>query len=39
VRLQAGMPVEIYLEGEVRTPLRYLLEPVTEVLRHAGRER
>ncbi|MEY4751703.1 MAG: hypothetical protein RIQ60_3917 [Pseudomonadota bacterium] len=39
VRLQAGMPAEIYLQGEVRTPLRYLVEPVLEALRHAGRER
>jgi HlyD family type I secretion membrane fusion protein len=39
VRLQAGMPAEIYLQGEVRTPLRYLIEPVLEALRHAGRER
>jgi HlyD family type I secretion membrane fusion protein len=39
VRLQAGMPTEIYLQGEVRTPLRYLVEPVLEALRHAGRER
>ncbi|MFM2067524.1 MAG: hypothetical protein RLZZ584_2433 [Pseudomonadota bacterium] len=39
VRLQAGMPAEIYLQGEVRTPLRYLVEPVLEALRRAGRER
>jgi protein involved in polysaccharide export with SLBB domain len=39
VRLQAGMPAEIYLQGEVRTPLRYLIEPVLDALRHAGRER
>ncbi|MFM2119643.1 MAG: hypothetical protein RL722_1111 [Pseudomonadota bacterium] len=39
VRLQAGMPAEIYLQGEVRTPLRYLVEPVMEALNRAGRER
>lgn len=36
--LTAGMPAELYIEGEQRTPLRYLLEPVTQALRHAGRE-
>ena len=39
VKLQAGMPAEVYLKGEERTPLQYLLEPVTQVLRRAGRER
>jgi HlyD family type I secretion membrane fusion protein len=39
VKLQAGMPAEVYIRGEQRTPLQYLLEPVTQVLRHAGRER
>jgi epimerase transport system membrane fusion protein len=39
VRLQAGMPAEVYVKGEERTPLQYLVEPVTQVLRHAGRER
>jgi len=39
MKLQAGMPAEVYLKGEERTPLRYLLEPVTQVLRRAGRER
>lgn len=38
VKLQAGMPAEVYLKGEDRTPLQYLLEPVTQVLRRAGRE-
>jgi HlyD family secretion protein len=36
--LQAGMPAEVYLEGETVTPLQYLLEPITSVLRKAGRE-
>ena len=39
IKLQAGMPAEVYLEGEQRTALQYLVEPVTQVLRHAGRER
>ena len=39
VRLQAGMPAEVFITGEVRTPLQYLVEPVTQVLRRAGRER
>ena len=39
VKLQAGMPADVYITGEERTPLQYLLEPVTQVLRRAGRER
>ena len=39
VKLQAGMPAEVYIKGEDRTALQYLVEPVTQVLRHAGRER
>jgi epimerase transport system membrane fusion protein len=39
VKLQAGMPAEVYIRGEQRTPLQYLTEPVTQVLRHAARER
>ncbi len=38
VKLQAGMPAEVYIRGEQRTPLQYLAEPVTQVLRRAGRE-
>lgn len=38
-KLQAGMPAEVYIGGEQRTPLQYLLEPVTQALRHAARER
>ncbi len=37
--LQAGMPAEVFIEGEQRTPLQYLVEPVLQVMRHAGRER
>jgi epimerase transport system membrane fusion protein len=39
LKLQAGMPVEVYITGESRTPLEYLLEPVTQVLGRAARER
>ena len=39
MKLQAGMPAEVYIKGEQRTPLQYLAEPVTQVLRRAGRER
>lgn len=39
VKLQAGMPADVYITGEERTPLQYLVEPVTQVLRRAGRER
>ncbi len=39
MKLLAGMPAEIYIEGGERTPLEFLLEPVTQVLRRAARER
>ena len=32
------MPAEVYVKGEERTPLQYLTEPVTQVMRRAGRE-
>lgn len=38
LKLQAGMPAEVYIKGEERTPLQYLAEPVTQVMRRAGRE-
>lgn len=38
LRLQAGMPAEAYIQGEERTVLQYLAEPLTLVLRRAGRE-
>jgi HlyD family type I secretion membrane fusion protein len=37
--LQAGMPAEVFIEGESRTVLQYLLEPLTLMLKRAGRER
>lgn len=39
LRLQAGMPAEVYIKGEERTPLAYLAEPVTQLLSRAARER
>ncbi|VWX62299.1 HlyD family secretion protein [Burkholderiales bacterium 8X] len=39
LKLQAGMPAEVYITGETRTPLAYLLEPLTQVLRRGARER
>ncbi len=39
LKVQAGMPAEVYIKGQERTPLQYLAEPVTQVLRRAGRER
>jgi len=33
------MPAEIYLQGDERTALQYLLEPITQLLRRAARER
>jgi hypothetical protein len=39
LQLQAGMPAEVYLEGNERTPLQYLLEPITLLMQRAGRER
>jgi HlyD family type I secretion membrane fusion protein len=39
IELRAGMPAEVYITGRERTPLQYLLEPVTDVARRAGRER
>jgi HlyD family type I secretion membrane fusion protein len=38
LKLLAGMPAEVYLKGEERTLLQYLLEPVTIAMRRAGRE-
>jgi HlyD family type I secretion membrane fusion protein len=38
-KLQAGMPVEVYVNGEDRTVMQYLLEPLTQLMRRAGRER
>ncbi len=37
--LRAGLPVEVYLPGERRSALEYLLEPITDVMRRGARER
>ncbi|WBY02419.1 HlyD family type I secretion periplasmic adaptor subunit [Ramlibacter tataouinensis] len=39
LKLQAGMPAEVFLPGDSRTPLRYLLEPIADSMRRAARER
>jgi HlyD family type I secretion membrane fusion protein len=38
LKIQAGMPAEVYVKGEERTALQYLLEPLTQVMRRAARE-
>lgn len=38
LRLQAGMPAEVYIEGQKQTALQYLAEPITSTLRRAGRQ-
>lgn len=39
ITLQAGMPAEVFIQGQERTPLQFLLEPVTILLSRAARER
>lgn len=39
LKLLAGMPAEVYIDGGQRTPLQYMLEPVTQVLSRGARER
>lgn len=39
LKLQAGMPAEVFLQGDRRTPLQYLLEPLSDSMRRAARER
>lgn len=38
LKLQAGMPAEVYIEGAQQTPLQYLIEPITSTVRRAGRQ-
>jgi HlyD family type I secretion membrane fusion protein len=38
VQLYPGMPAEIFIRTHDRTALQYLLEPITNTLRRAGRE-
>jgi HlyD family secretion protein len=39
LKLLAGMPAEVYIKGGERTAIEYLVEPITQVLRRAARER
>jgi epimerase transport system membrane fusion protein len=39
LKLLAGMPAEVFIEGQERTPLQYLIEPISQTLRRAARER
>lgn len=38
LKLQAGMPAEVYIEGSKQTALQYLTEPITSTIRRAGRQ-
>ncbi|MBI2320476.1 MAG: HlyD family type I secretion periplasmic adaptor subunit [Betaproteobacteria bacterium] len=38
LKLQAGMPAEVYIEGTQQTPLQYIVEPLTSTIRRAGRQ-
>lgn len=38
IKLQAGMPAEVYIEGSRQTTLQYLAEPITTTLRRAARQ-
>jgi epimerase transport system membrane fusion protein len=38
LKLQAGMPAEVYIEGVKRTPLEYVIEPVAATIRKAGKQ-
>jgi HlyD family type I secretion membrane fusion protein len=38
LKLQAGMPAEIFVKTSARTPLQYLLDPVTGYLQRSFRE-
>jgi membrane fusion protein, epimerase transport system len=38
LKLQAGMPAEVYLDGGTQTALQYMVEPITSVWRKAGRQ-
>ncbi|MEM0989320.1 MAG: HlyD family type I secretion periplasmic adaptor subunit [Pseudomonadota bacterium] len=37
-RLVAGMPVEVFVQTEKRTPLNYLMRPITDYFYRAGRQ-
>ena len=39
LRLVPGMPAEVYIQTQDRTPLDYLLKPLHEQIAHTFRER
>ena len=38
LKLQAGMPAEVYIDGSTQTPLEYLAAPITSTMRRAARQ-
>jgi hypothetical protein len=38
LKVTAGMPAEVYIEGTKQTPLQYITEPITSTVRKAGRQ-
>lgn len=38
LKLSAGMPAQVYIEGSQQTPLEYLMEPITSGIRKAARQ-
>lgn len=38
LKLQAGMPAEVYIDGSKQTPLEYLVAPITSTMRRAARQ-
>jgi HlyD family secretion protein len=38
LKLSAGMPAQVYLEGSRQTALDYLVEPLASGIRKAGRQ-
>ena len=38
LKLQAGMPAEVYIDSGTQTALQYMIEPITSTVRRAGRQ-
>jgi len=38
LKLQAGMPAEVYIDGSTQTPLQYVTASITSTVRRAGRQ-
>ena len=38
LKLQAGMPAEVYIDGSTQTPLQYLIAPITRTMNRARRQ-